>query len=92
ISWNGKNNQLYWTLGPDLYQAEVDTQYGKSETKVEPTITSLGFKDNADVPRGTVVFTGGKVITMENDKVIDNGVVIVKDNKIVSVGGANTTI
>jgi imidazolonepropionase-like amidohydrolase/Tol biopolymer transport system component len=92
ISWNGKNNQLYWTLGPDLYQAEVDTQYGKSETKVEPIITSLGFKDNADVPRGTVVFTGGKVITMENDKVIDNGVVIVKDNKIVSVGGANTTI
>ncbi|MFT6976500.1 MAG: imidazolonepropionase-like amidohydrolase/Tol biopolymer transport system component [Shewanella psychromarinicola] len=92
ISWNGKNNQLYWTLGPDLYQAEVDTQYGKSETKVEPIITSLGFKDNADVPRGTVVFTGGKVITMENDKVIDNGVVIVKDNKIVSVGGADTTI
>jgi imidazolonepropionase-like amidohydrolase/Tol biopolymer transport system component len=92
ISWNGKNNQLYWTLGPDLYQADVDTQYGKSETKVEPIITSLGFKDNADVPRGTVVFTGGKVITMENDKVIDNGVVIVKDNKIVSVGGANTTI
>tara|TARA_R110000851_G_scaffold333554_1_gene516444 strand:+ start:24639 stop:27821 length:3183 start_codon:yes stop_codon:yes gene_type:complete len=92
ISWNSQNNQLYWTLGPDLYQAEVDTQYGKSETKVEPIITSLGFKDNADVPRGTVVFTGGKVITMENDKVIDNGVVIVKDNKIVSVGGADTTI
>jgi imidazolonepropionase-like amidohydrolase/Tol biopolymer transport system component len=92
ISWNSNNHQLYWTLGPDLYQADVDTQYGKSETKVEPIITSLGFKGNADVPRGTVVFTGGKVITMENDKVIDNGVVIVKDNKIVSVGGANTTI
>jgi imidazolonepropionase-like amidohydrolase/Tol biopolymer transport system component len=92
ISWNSQNNQLYWTLGPDLYQADIDTQYAKAETKVEPKITSLGFKGNADVPRGTVVFTGGKVITMENDKVIDNGVVIVKDNKIVSVGGANTTI
>ncbi|MBB1382497.1 PD40 domain-containing protein, partial [Shewanella sp. SR41-2] len=75
ISWNGKNNQLYWTLGPDLYQADVDTQYTKSETKVDPKITSIGFKDKADVPRGTVVFTGGKVITMENDQVIDNGVV-----------------
>ncbi|PKG79348.1 amidohydrolase [Shewanella sp. Actino-trap-3] len=92
ISWNSQNNQLYWTLGPDLYQADIDTQYAKAETKVEPKITSIGFKDKADVPRGTVVFTGGKVITMENDKVIDNGVVIVKDNKIVSVGGANTTI
>jgi Tol biopolymer transport system component/imidazolonepropionase-like amidohydrolase len=92
ISWNGKNNQLYWTLGPDLYQADVDTQYVKAETKVDPKITSIGFKDKADVPRGTVVFTGGKVITMENDQVIDNGVVIVKDNKIVSVGDANTII
>jgi imidazolonepropionase-like amidohydrolase/Tol biopolymer transport system component len=92
ISWNGKNNQLYWTLGPDLYQADVDTQYVKAETKVDPKITSIGFKDKADVPRGTVVFTGGKVITMENDQVIDNGVVIVKDNKIVTVGDANTVI
>ncbi|MEH6736582.1 MAG: amidohydrolase family protein [Shewanella sp.] len=92
ISWNGKNNQLYWTLGPDLYQADVDTQYVKAETKIDPKITSIGFKDKADVPRGTVVFTGGKVITMENDQVIDNGVVIVKDNKIVTVGDANTVI
>ncbi|MBB1388856.1 PD40 domain-containing protein [Shewanella sp. SG44-6] len=92
ISWNGKNNQLYWTLGPDLYRADVDTQYTKAETKVDPKITAIGFKDKADVPRGTVVFTGGKVITMENDQVIDNGVVIVKDNKIVSVGDANTVI
>jgi len=92
ISWNGKNNQLYWTLGPDLYQADVDSQYTKAETKVAPKITAIGFKDKADVPRGTVVFSGGKVITMENDQVIDNGVVIVKDNKIVSVGDANTVI
>jgi len=92
ISWNGKNNQLYWTLGPDLYQADVDTQYTKAETKVEPKITSIGFKNKADVPRGTVVFTGGKIITMENDQVIENGVVVVKDNKIISVGDANTDI
>ncbi|MGI2171547.1 amidohydrolase family protein [Shewanella sp. MF05960] len=92
ISWNGKNNQLYWTLGPELYQADVDTQYTKSDKKVEPKVTAIGFKDKADVPRGTVVFFGGKVITMENDQVIDNGVVIVKDNKISQVGDATLTI
>ncbi|GGQ25873.1 amidohydrolase family protein [Shewanella litoralis] len=92
ISWNGKNNQLYWTLGPELYQADVDTQYSKSDKKVEPKVTAIGFKDKADVPRGTVVFVGGKVITMENDQVIDNGVVIVKDNKISQVGDATLAI
>lgn len=92
ISWNAKNNQLYWTLGPELYQADVDTQYSKSDKKVEPKVTAIGFKDKADVPRGTVVFVGGKVITMENDQVIDNGVVIVKDNKISQVGDATLAI
>ncbi|MGI2179295.1 amidohydrolase family protein [Shewanella frigidimarina] len=92
ISWNGKNNQLYWTLGPELYQADVDTQYTKSDNKVEPKITAIGFKNKADVPRGTVVFVGGKVITMENDQVIDNGIVIVKDNKISQVGDETLVI
>ena len=92
ISWNNDSNELYWTLGPDLYQAKVDTQYEKSDAKIEPQITSIGFKQDADVPRGTIAFVGGKVITLENDQVIENGVVIVKDNKIVAVGDASTSI
>ncbi|GGB65651.1 amidohydrolase family protein [Shewanella inventionis] len=92
ISWSGKSNQLYWTLGPELYQADVDTQYSKSDKKAEPKVTAIGFKDKADVPRGTVVFVGGKVITMENDQIIDNGVVIVKNNKISQVGDATLAI
>ncbi|QSX37297.1 amidohydrolase family protein [Shewanella sedimentimangrovi] len=89
LSWNKQSNQLYWTLGPDLYQIPVDTGYGKKadkDAKVEPTVTGIGFKHKADVPRGTVAFVGGKVITMEEDKVIEDGVVIVKDNHIVAVG------
>jgi hypothetical protein len=90
ISWNSKSNQLYWTLGPELYQADVDSQYLKKNTQTKPSIINLGFTEKADVPRGTVAFVGGKVITMENDQVIDKGVVIVKDNHIVAVGDANT--
>ncbi|MFB2729922.1 amidohydrolase family protein [Shewanella mangrovisoli] len=92
ISWNSKSNQLYWTLGPELYQANVDSQYLKKDEQAKPSIINLGFTEKADVPRGTVAFVGGKVITMENDQVIDKGVVIVKDNHIVAVGDANTAI
>ncbi|MCL1051046.1 amidohydrolase family protein [Shewanella abyssi] len=90
ISWNNSNDQLYWTLGPELYQVKVDTQYSEQaeDTKVEPTITDLGFTNKADVPRGTIAFVGGRIITMENDQVIENGTVIVKDNHIISVGSA----
>ncbi|WP_300482318.1 amidohydrolase family protein [Shewanella sp.] len=92
ISWNSKSNQLYWTLGPELYQAKVDTQYLNKDKKAQPSIINLGFTEKADVPRGTIAFIGGKVITMENDQVINNGVVIVKDNHIVAVGDANIAI
>ncbi|SUI77205.1 translocation protein TolB [Shewanella putrefaciens] len=92
ISWNSKSDQLYWTLGPELYQAKVDTQYRNKDEKAQPSIIDLGFTEKADVPRGTIAFIGGKVITMENDQVIDNGVVIVKDNHIVAVGDANVAI
>lgn len=95
ISWNSKSDQLYWTLGPELYQAKVDTQYrdkDEKDEKAQPSIIDLGFTEKADVPRGTIAFVGGKVITMENDQVIDNGVVIVKDNHIVAVGDANVAI
>lgn len=92
ISWNSKSDQLYWTLGPELYQAKVDTQYLNKDEKAQLSIIDLGFTEKADVPRGTIAFIGGKVITMENDQVINNGVVIVKDNHIVAVGDANIAI
>ncbi|MCL2916310.1 amidohydrolase family protein [Shewanella corallii] len=94
ISWGGDNNSLYWTLGPDLYQAKVDTGY-QSEDEVKPTVTAIGFEQEADVPRGTIAFVGGQVVTMDgpdNNKVIQNGVVVVKDNKIVAVGDSTTSI
>jgi len=92
ISWNSDSDQLYWTLGPELYQANVDTHYLPPNEKPAPKITQLGFTESAAVPRGTIAFVGGKVITMENDQVIENGIVVVKDNHIIAVGDASTAI
>ncbi len=39
-----------------------------------------------DVPRGTVVLRGARIISMKGDEVIENGDVVVTDNRIVSVG------
>jgi imidazolonepropionase-like amidohydrolase/Tol biopolymer transport system component len=100
INWNGKSNELYWSLGPDLYQASVSGLFDIAEAKVDekaaddakkddqpkPLKTYLGFKEKADKPSGRVAFVGGKVITMEGEQVIENGVVLVEGNKIVAVG------
>ena len=39
-----------------------------------------------DVPRGTVVLRGARIITMKGSEVISNGDIVVKDNRIVAVG------
>ncbi|WP_245837184.1 amidohydrolase family protein [Paraferrimonas sedimenticola] len=93
ISWGGDNQSLHWTLGPELFTAKVDTNYqtDEAQAKEQLTITDIGFTQKSYVPRGTVAFTGGQVITMEGEKVIANGTVVVQDNKIVAVGNVDDT-
>src|SRR5207237_3744951 len=39
-----------------------------------------------DIPHGTVVLRGARIVTMKGDEVIENGDIVVTDNRIVSVG------
>jgi Tol biopolymer transport system component len=39
-----------------------------------------------DVPRGTVVLRGGRIVTMKSDQVIEGGDIVVRDNRIAYVG------
>ena len=39
-----------------------------------------------DVPRGTVVLRGARIVTMKGDEVIQDGEILVRDNRIVYVG------
>jgi hypothetical protein len=39
-----------------------------------------------DVPRGTVVLRGGRVLTMKGHEIIENADVVITDNRIVAVG------
>jgi imidazolonepropionase-like amidohydrolase/Tol biopolymer transport system component len=41
-----------------------------------------------DIPQGVVALTGARVITMRGEEVIENGVVVVRDNRIEAVGRA----
>ncbi|WP_420811022.1 amidohydrolase family protein [Ferrimonas lipolytica] len=87
ISWSPASDKLYWSLGAELFQVSAEQLFvpGK-KVELEPTVTTIGFNTAADVPRGTVAFVGGQVITMNGNQVINNGTVLVTDNKIVEVG------
>jgi len=56
----------------------------------EPQRVDVAINVPRDIPRGTVVLRGARIITMKGDEVIENGDVVVKDNRIVSVGPQGT--
>ncbi|MCW8832056.1 MAG: amidohydrolase family protein [Colwellia sp.] len=99
INWHGDSEKLYWSLGADLYQANVsdlfaitnassDKESKNPAEKPSPTVmqTYLGYSKKVDKPSGVIAFVGGKVITMEGEQVIENGVVLVEGNIIKAMG------
>jgi Tol biopolymer transport system component len=54
--------------------------------RYQPTETKITIRGQRDIPQGTAVFRGARVITMKGDEVIENGDVVVRNNRIVAVG------
>ena len=52
----------------------------------DPERINVAIRVARDVPKGTVVLRGARIISMKGDEVIENGDVVVTDNRIVSVG------
>lgn len=72
------------SIGAGLDSARADTAaYRPARTRIEVRMAR-------DVPRGTVVLRGGRVITMKGAEIVDSADVVVTDNRIVTVGRTGT--
>lgn len=61
-----------------------------SRVAYEPRRTDVTVTVRRDRPSGTVVLKGARIIPMKGDAVIDNGTIVIRDNRIVSVGESAT--
>ena len=70
--------------------AEAESEdKSKTESKPEPSKIALGFEQPYAVPESVVAFVGAKILTMGKQGVIENGTLLVKNNRIVAVGDTN---
>ncbi|MEL0647604.1 amidohydrolase family protein [Pseudoalteromonas agarivorans] len=93
ISWNTKSNTFYWTLGPELYHASLEGMFAinkadDADFKVKSG-ERIGFSKKMAKPKGMIALKGAKIITMDGEKVIENGVIITDGKHIKSIGTAN---
>lgn len=60
-------------------EAEDDDGYRATERRIE-------IEFDRDFPEGVVALEGARLVTMRGDEVIEDGVIVVRDNRIVAVG------
>lgn len=97
LHWSADSKKLHWTLGNEYYSNSVEDRFpflGKVDSV--PPIDTNGIKIivplTHDKPSGMIAFTNARIITMEGDKVIENGTIVVEENKIKAVGTSKTKI
>jgi len=92
IHWSQDGNKLHWTLGDEYFTNELKNRFTflpGAPAKVLP-MDSVGIKVNlilnSDKPVQWIALTNARIITMKGDEVIENGTILIKDNRIVNVG------
>ncbi len=96
LIWSADSKTVGWSHGSDYYERDLKDAFdfieGAPQKLPKPveTGTNLSFSSKADKPSGYKALVGGKVVTMRDAKniqeVIENGVVLIKDNRIEQVG------
>lgn len=92
IHWSPNSDRVIWTLGDEYFSNELKNRFtflpGSSEKVPEMTQTGIkiGLTAKVDKPTGKIAFTNARIITMDGDKVIENGTIVIDQNKIVAIG------
>ncbi len=94
LHWAGDSKSLYFSMGNELFHSELKNAFAfvdgapKELPAATETGTYIGFRQAADKPSGTTVISGARIVTMKGDEVIEDGRIVVKDNRIAAIGRA----
>ena len=98
LNWSADSQSVSWNHAAAYYERELKDAYdfidGAPATLPEPVRQgiSVAFEQKSDKPTGYKAITGGRIVTMRNanqqTEIIENGVVLIKDNRIEAVGKA----
>ena len=96
LTWRSDSQAVSWYHAATYYERELKEAFafvpGAAEDLPEPLTEgiSLSFEQKTDKPSGYKALVGGTVVTMRDannqQEIIEDGVVVIKDNKIVEVG------
>ncbi|AZQ62090.1 amidohydrolase [Flammeovirga pectinis] len=93
IHWSNDNTQLHWSLGNEYFSTDLKDVFSFVEgaPKELPEMKSEGVEINLELasakPTTVYALTNARIITVDNqNKVIENGTIIIKENRIQAIG------
>ena len=85
----GENEPVGAEAEPEGEEQEADEQE-EEDAGYRPTEIRIEVEFPRDIPQGTVLLTGARVITMAGDEVIQQGDILIENNRIAAVGPAGS--
>lgn len=95
LHWSNDSKNVHWTLGDEYFTNKIAEKFSFLEhsldsiSPITETGIKVGLKVKTDVPEGQIAFTNARIITMNDDKVIENGTIVVEGNRILAIGNAS---
>lgn len=92
LHWTTDSKKVMWTLGDRYFAKEIKDRFtflpGSPEKVEAPSGNGIAvdLMVKADKPAGRIAFTNARIITMEGDQVIENGTIVINQNKIEALG------
>lgn len=95
LNWSKDSKKIFWTLGDEYFANTIKDRYiflpdsPEKVAKLDSVGTKIGLISKTDKPSGRIAFTNARIITMEGDEVIEQGTLIVNENRIEYLGKSN---
>ena len=70
----------------DTTSTVEDKKEKKEDAKYAPVEYRLDIKAERDLPKGSILLTNARIITMKGDEVIEKGDILIENNRISNVG------
>jgi imidazolonepropionase-like amidohydrolase len=78
LAWSNDGKSVTWSWGAKFHRQDVSAD--------KPTVTDVVVEAPRARPKGSVVLTGARIVTMKADEVIERGDIVITDNRITAVG------
>jgi imidazolonepropionase-like amidohydrolase/Tol biopolymer transport system component len=92
LHWSTDSKKLHYTLGSQYFTIDLADRFdfvgGRPDSlfKMPETGIPVHLQVKADKPQGVVAFTNARIITMNNNEVIENGTIVIEGNTVKAVG------